>query len=343
MATGAGLDAQLGAKTEGTVGTSATPVDHFFPFNNSALTFDPSYIEGTALQAGARFKDISLVGIARKSATGKIEIPAMMKGFGWWMQHLIGSAATPVVISGSAFKQVHIPAGLRGKGFTCQVGKPEPGTGTIKPTTYNGCKVTDFELAFADNSITVLDITVDAWNEDGVTALASATYPTANLAYNFSHVNNFTTGGTPVTAAGETTITSGVVVPSVLTKMSLIGKNTLATDRYGLGNAGIKKEQLETDFVSLTGTFEGEYDAVTWDTAFRTGSTVAIQVDSTGPIITGAIPYLLSVIIPAAKIDKAPAVVSGPGLVTVSGEFTVYSNGVDPPVQIKYVSTDTTL
>ena len=83
MPTGAGLDGQLGVVSESTVGTKVTPVTKFYPFNSSELTFDPSYIEGEAIQAGQRFKDISLVGIARRSATGKIEIPVMMKGFGW--------------------------------------------------------------------------------------------------------------------------------------------------------------------------------------------------------------------------------------------------------------------
>jgi tail tube protein len=345
MATGSGLDAQLGTKTEVTVGTSATPVDHFWPFNSSGLTFDPSYIEGMALQAGQRFKDVSLAGIARKSATGKIEIPIYMQKFGWWCQHLIGSAATPVQISTTtAYKQVHTPAGLKGKSFTCQVGKPEPGTGTVKPTTYNGCKITDWSITWQDNALTLLDMTVDAWNEDGATALATASYTSGNLAYNFSHVNNFTTGGTVTTSAGEASISGGTVVPSVITKLTLEGKYTLATDRYGLGNAGVKKEQLETDFVELTGSFEGEYDSTTWDNPFRNGTTVALEIDSTGPQIgVSGNNFALNVIIPAAKITAAPAEVSGPGLIAVSGTFTVYSDGVNAPIQIKYVSSDTTL
>src|SRR6266702_6600444 len=125
MPTGSGLDAQLGTKTETTVGTLSTPVTQFFPFDSSSLTYDPGYIEGSGLLAGIRFKDVSQAAIARKSAMGKIEIPVMAKGFGWWLKHLIGSTANPALIASTAYKQVHVPGGLRGLSFTAQVGKPE--------------------------------------------------------------------------------------------------------------------------------------------------------------------------------------------------------------------------
>lgn len=349
MPTGAGLDAQLGTKTETTVGTSATPVTQFFPFNSAGLTFTPSYIDNPGIMAGQRFKDVGSAGIARKDAGGQISIPVMMKGFGWWMKHILGSTTTtnplsnPTVIAATtAYKQVHWPGGLRGLSFTTQIGKPEPGTGTVRPTTYNGCKVSDWTLTLADNSLTMLDLTVDAWNEDGVTALATASYPTANQAFNFSHVTTFTTGGTVTTATNLASVASATAVPSVVTKMTLTGKAALSDARYGLGNAGVKKEQLESDFFDLSGTFEGEYDSTTWDTPFRAGTTVPFQIISTFGDAGGGNPFQLGILIPAAKITAAPAQISGPGLITVSGTFQVYSDGVNPPVQITLVSTDST-
>ena len=106
-------------------------------------------------------------------------------------------------------------------------------------------------------------MTVDAWDEDTAASLASASYPTGAKAFNFAHVTTFTTGGTASTTSGLTSISTGVTVPSVVTKFTLSGKATLATDRYGLGNA--VSEQLEEDFFSLTGAFEGEFDVTTWE------------------------------------------------------------------------------
>jgi len=343
MATGSGLDAQLGVKDEVTVGTAVTP-DHFFEFDNEQLTNQPSYIEGSGIKAGRKFKSVNQAGIARQTANGKVEVPVMMKGFGWWWKHLIGSTANPVQIgTETAYKQIHVPAGLRGVSFTCQIGRPEENTGTVQPYTYNGCKVTDWNLTFADNANTLLDFTVDAFTEVTATGLATASYVTGAQIYNFSHVNNFKIGGTATTASGETTIAGSTAVASVVSSMTITGKNTLETTRYGLGNSGVKKEQLETDFTSITGTFKGEFLQSDFQSIFSGGTTTAIQIDSQGPVIQGSDHYLLSVIMPACKITKAAPYVSGPGLVTVDGEFMVYDpdDGSNPPFQLKYVSTDT--
>lgn len=343
MPTGSGLDSQLGTKTESAVGTLAVPVTQFFPFNNADLTPNPSYIENNGIMAGARFKDANQVGIARKAASGQITVPVMMNGFGWWLKHILGSTADPVLDGTLAYKQIHTPGGLRGVSFTTQIGKPDPRTGTVAPRTYRGCKVTDWTLTFNDNAVTTLDMSVDAWDQDTATTLAAATYPAGNKAFNFAHVTTFTTGGTASTTAGLTTISGGIAVPSVVTKLALSGKATLAADRYGLGNAGVKKEQLETDFFVITGAFEGEFDADTWETPLEDGDIIPIQVDSVGPDIESGKPYLLSIIMPACIVTKAPAPVSGPDIVKVSGEFTVYDPKLTdgtPPIQVVIESTD---
>jgi hypothetical protein len=343
MATGSGLDAQFGAKTESVVGTKVT-VDRFFDFNSSDLAFDPSYIEGDGIQAGRKFKSVNQAGIARKSAGGKIEIPVLQKGFGWFWKHFIGSTGTATQIdTGTAYKQIHTPGDLSGISFTAQIGKPEPDTGTVKPFTYNGCKVTDWEVTMEDNANTTCSFTVDAWDEDIVTSLATASYDTGAVEWNFSHVTTFTIGGTATTTSGLTSIASGTDVSSVVTSLSLSGKNTLATDRFGLGNAGIKKEQLEIDFTSITGTFKAEFNSSDFQSQFRAGTTTALQIDHVGAVIDGTDTYLLSFVIPAIKITKAPVSVSGPGLVTVDGEFTVYDpdDGTNPAFQVVIQSTDT--
>ena len=341
MATGTGLDAQLGTATEGTVGTKVT-VTKFFPFNSASMTAEPSYIEASGIQAGTRIRGVSQAGIARKTATGKVEIPVMMKGFGWWMKHILGSVANPVLDGTLPYKQIHTPGGLKGLSFTLQLGKPQPSDGVVKPMTYMGCKVTGWDLTMADNAITLLSLDIDGWDEDTSTGLAAASYGTGNQAFTFANVNVFTTGGTVSYAGGEMSIASGTAVPSVATKFTLSGKSSLATDRYGLGNAGIKKEQLEEDFFEITGSFEGEYDEATWATPLRAGTTVPIQITSTGPLIEAGKPYLLDIILPACKITKAPAAVSGPGIVSVSGEFKAYDPEAtnQTAIQIKLRSTD---
>src|ERR1700744_2121922 len=196
--TGAALDGQLGTKTESTVGTLVT-ADHFFTFDSADLAFDPSYIEGQGIRAGHTFKSITQAGIVRKAATGKIELPLMYKGMSWWMTHCLGASQSPAVVpSGTlAYETYFVPTGLRGKSFSTQIGKTDPNTGTTNPFNYNGCKVTDWEIAFADNANTLLTATVDAWNEtEGTPGLATATYPTSNGLFTFADVSVFKLGGT---------------------------------------------------------------------------------------------------------------------------------------------------
>ena len=348
MATGSGLDGQLGTKTEGTVGTAVAP-DHFWNFDLADLILDPSYIEGQGIRAGRTFKSINQVGIARRTATGKIELPLMYKGMPWWMQHLFGATQTPAVVPAGtlAFEGYYTPAGLRGKSFTTQIGTPDPNSGTVVPMNYNGCKVTDWTLTFADNANTLLSLTVDAWNVNATTpTLAAATYLTNNQLHNFSNVTTFKIGGTPSTTAGKTTIAAGSSVASVVSSVAIAAKNTLATTRYGLGNAGIKKEQFETDFTNITGTFAAEYNESEFQSPFRAGTTTSLQIDSVSTnFIEGATPYLFSVILPAIKITKAAPTVSGTGITSIAGEFMVYDpdDASNPPMQIHIVSTDTTL
>ena len=346
MATGSGLDAQVGTKIEGTVGTAET-VDRFYEFESAELALEPSYIEGNGIRAGKQFKSIGEVGIARFTAGGKLTLPFMMNTMGWWFKPCIGSAGSlataTVVASGTlAYEQYHVPGGLRGISFTTQVGKPEPGTGTVQPANYNGCKITDWEIAFSDNANTMLNLTVDAWNEAATPALQTASFLAGNPLYNFSHVNAVTLGGTPTTTSNICSVAGGTSITSVITELAISGKNSLTVDRFGLGNAGVKKEQLETDFTGITGTFKGEYLESEFQSEFRAGTTTTLQITSTGPIIEGSTHYVLDIIIPAIKITKAPATVSGPGLVSIDGEFMAYDDGTNAPIQIHYVSTDTT-
>ena len=348
MATGSAMDGQLGTKTEVTVGTAVT-ADHFFTFDSADLAFDPSYLEGQGIRAGKTYKSINQAGIARKQATGKIELPLMIKGMTWWMTHMIGAAQTPTVVpSGTlAFETYCVPGGLRGKSFTTQIGKTEPAAGNTNAFNYNGCKITDWELAYADNANTLLTVTVDAWNEaEGTPSLATASYPTGNGLFNFSHATTFKLGGTPSTTSGKTSISTGTSVTSVVSALTLTGKNTLATERFGLGNAGVKKEQYEEDFTAITGTFTAEYNESEFQSQFRAGTTTALQIDSVWPVAIESTTFpTFSVIIPTIKITKAQPTITGPGLVTVAGEFTVYDpdDGSNPPLQIHIISTDTVL
>ncbi|MGW5259695.1 phage tail tube protein [Microbispora sp. NPDC004025] len=343
MATGTGLDAQLGFAAEVTVGTAVT-VTKFIEFNSESLAWKPTFVEPTGLRVGRRFKRSARLVQSRKTVEGSIEFEFPTKGAGLLVAHMLGSTATPQQIAAtSAYKQIHTPGGLVGKGLTFQVGRPEP-SGTVRPHTYKGCKIKSWEFKLSDSAIATLSLEVDGWDEDTATALAAASFVSGAEVYNFQQ-GVLKLGGTANTASGEMTITGGTAVSTVIKEISIKGETPLATERYGIGNAGIKREQLENDIPTITGSLTAEFNRAELYDLMKNNTTTAIEFTLTGSAIPSGSGNnnQLSFIMPACKLKEAAPSVSGPGIVEMSTSFEAYDDEVNAPIQVKIVSADTTL
>ena len=341
MTTGTGLDAQLGVKLETTVGTEVT-VDKFLEFNSEGMEFDPSYIEPEGLRVGVKFKRGSRLVQSRKQVSGSVELNYATRLMGTLWKAAVGSTVTtPVLIAGSAYKQIHQTGDLLGKSLTLQVGRPEPVSPyTVRAHTYRGCKVTGWEFTVSDNEVAKLKLELDGWDESTATALATASYVAAEE-FNFSQCSAFKLG---VTIAGTTELTAsaGTAVTAVVNKLTIKGENGLATERYGLGNAGLKKEQLENAIPTITGTFEAEYSKTEFYDVFKAGSATSLQILFEGSLISGTDKNALEFIAPEIRIKKVTPTVEGPDIVKANVDFEVYSNGTLNPFQVKVVSADST-
>ena len=341
MVTGTGLDAQLGVKGETTVGTEVV-VDKFYEFNSEGFEFDPSYIEPEGLRAGVKFKRGSRLVQSRKQVSGSIELNYATRLMGTlWRAALGSSVTTPVLVAGSAYKQVHQTGDLLGKSLTVQVGRPEPVSPfTVRPHTYRGCKVTGWEWSVGDNEVAKFKLELDGWDEATATALAVAGYVAAEE-FNFSQCTALKLG---VTIAGTTELTAsaGTAVATVVKKLSFKGENALATDRYGPGNAGVKKEQLENGIPTITGSFEAEYNKAEFYDVFKAGTATSLQVLFEGSVISGTDKNTVEFIAPEIRFKKVTPTVEGPDIVKANVDFEVYSNGTLNPFQVKVISADST-
>jgi len=339
MATGTGIDAQIGFGAESTWSTGVTPT-RFIEFNTENLKRDPTFLEPTGLRVGTKYKRASRVRVSRQSVSGDVEFEHATKGMGLlWKYALASSVSTPTVISGSAYKQIHTPGDFRGLGLTVQVGRPEPSTGTVRPFTYAGCKVGGWEFSLKDNAIPTLKLSLDGRSESTATALATASYLTGATVFDFSQAT-LKLGGTATTASGETTIASGVAVTTIITDFTLTGKAPMKVDRFGLGNAGLKGEQLENATPTITGKLSAEFNKTELYDVFVANATTALQLDLTGAVISGGNNFLLSFILPAIKLKAAPPNVDGPDVVGMSTDFEVYSDETNPVIQVKIVSDE---
>lgn len=350
---GSGLSSQLMIAPETTVGTAVT-VTRAYEYDSEGIDFDPGWQEAQGLRAGQGYVSAGRVQQTAFGVAGDITLKHVDRGLttgggmGLWWKHALGSTITTGTVIGAttAYKQIHTPGSKTGLSLTAQVGRPQTDA-VVRPYTFRGMKISQWEFTCADQGLAQLKLTVDAWQEDVATALATASYPTGAEVFAFQHATNFKIGGTPSTAAGETTIASGVTVTTVATSATITGATPLADSRRGLGNAGIKKEQIENDIPTITGALAGEFTtrAEFYD-VFKSGATTALQLDfskfsvngnDAGGTPAGANPFLLSFIFPAVKIKAASVHVDGPDILGQDISFQAYSNNVDPVVQVKLV------
>lgn len=342
MATRSGLDAQVGFKNETTVGTGVT-VDHFLEFDNEDFKSPETWLEGEGIRAGRKYKRASRVSVVRHDVNGKLDIKVPTKGVGLLVKHMMGSSATATQIAATtAYKQLHTPGDHYGKGLTIQVGRPEPGTGTVQPFTFRGCKCTQWEFSVADGGNCMLSTTWDGWAETTATALATATYASGANLFNFAH-GSLKLGGTASTASGEISVSGGTAVATIINNFTIRGENPMQADRYGIGSAGVKAEQLENDYPTMTGSLDAEFSKAELYDVFKAYDDITLQATFSQGDAGTSNPFLFDFIAPAILFKDMGPSVNGPGLVRMSAEFEVYDDGTNAPLQLKIVSTDTSL
>jgi hypothetical protein len=155
-------------------------------------------------------------------------------------------------------------------------------------------------------------------------------------------VTAFTLGGT-VSGTTELTVAGGTAPTAVVKAISLKGDNALATERYGLGNGGVKKEQLENGIPTITGTFDAEYVQSDFYTPFKANTSTTLYLKLEGSVIgTSSDKDTLEFIAPQIRIKKVTPKVDGPDIVSAQVEFEVYSDGTNNPFQVKLISGDST-
>lgn len=341
MSTGTGLDAQLGLVAEVTYGTPLT-VTRFVEFNSESISNTPTWLEPTGLRSGRKFKRVARVVQSRQDVAGDVSLEHATKGMGLLWAHALGSAgvATQVALT-AAWEQIHIPGDKLGKSLTVQVGRPQPSDGVVKPFTIAGVKVTGWSFSLSDNEIPTLTLNVNGRSEATATALASAAYIAGTAVFNFSQAT-LKLGGTPTTGSGKITVAGNTAVATVIRSIQLQGETPLATERYGVGNAGLKSQPLENANPTVTGTLEAEFNKAELYDAFTANTTTALVLEFTGATdaIAAGHTYTLRFTIPAGKFKAAAPSVGGPDIVTMSTSFEAYDDETNAPFEVYIKSTD---
>lgn len=324
----ASMDQQVMTKTESVYGT-AVVVDRSWEFNSEQIEESYGRVEGDPLRGGSQ-------GILRADrhtpyfagASGSIQMDVLTKGFGWWLTHMLGSVNTT---GPTDLKYTHTGTlgELYGKSFTCQVNRPLHPTGTNQAFTYEGGKVTDWELSNDVEGNLVLDLGTDFEQVATGTALATAAYPT--------NMENFTFVGGVVTVGA---------VAFDITKISIKGDNGLDTDRRQIrGNADKKEPTASRREISFS--LEADFDSLTQRTraasAVRATNVASLVATWTAPTLIGTASYpTITVTIPAARFDEWKASAEGTDGITQELSGVARFDGTNSAITIAYGSADVT-
>ena len=329
MAHGSGLDAQLGIGTESTYGTRVAPTT-FLPFESESLTLTQEYIANQPLMSGVMVQPQGLHTASTRSAEGSIEMLYYDRGMGKLLNLLTGSTVTPATPQGATNARTQtFPIGLTspvGKGLSIQVGRPDT-SGTVRPFDYVGCKISEASIAIEAGEAATFSMNVDARDEKTDQSLASPTYSANAKPYGFQSWA-LSIGGNAAVNVRSLTIT----IPL-----------NMATDRYHLGNSGVKDEPLVNAQSEISVAATLEFASLADHNRFRNESVVALVATAEGAIIENALKYSTTITIPAAKQVSSGPVVGGPDIVTSDVEFRALWDGTNAPLTIVNQNTDTSL
>lgn len=377
-----GLGASLGFGVESTPGTEVVPTA-WYEFLSESLALTPTYLDSAGLKAGQAFKRGARTQISRYDVNGDITIEhfdrgfsaALGRGMGFLWHYALGSPATGAqqLSTGSAWQQVHVPGTTAGLSLTAEVGRPQIASPyTANRFGYSGIKFAGWEFTCSDGALAQLKLTADGMNcttSGSITspAFAASTYQSGIFAFADAYLFQIGTGtqagtgslpGTGGTGTGTgnyTTLTGTASVAHVVKGFTLTAARPVASERYGFGNAGIKREQLENGIPTLTGTLDAEFtNRSEFYDLFSTNATRSLQLDfahgingsgadgAAGSTGTGA--YRLSFVLPFVKFKADPLAVGGPDLIPESISFEAYDDGSGQaggsPLQIRLVSQD---
>lgn len=196
------------------------------------------------------------------------------------------SNGVAVLVNGgsSQFVQKHTYAdGGALKSLTAQKGVVQLG-GTVVPYTFNGLKVTKFDLSCKADDILMTKIGTDAQNATTATGLATATYTATSNVFSF--------------VSGQIAV-DGVVCAEVV-DFTLSVDNKLKTALDHLSAGGLKAEQIQGDFAAITGTFTVDYYTSVFTTKFFSDASASIVL-----LFSSGTTEAISITLPAVKYDDA--------------------------------------
>lgn len=323
------ITSQLGVKKETTYGTAVT-VDRFFEFTSESMKLDTGRAESRGLRTGQRAPRSDRFVPYALGASGGISFDVLSKGFGIWLEHMLGTVATAGPTD-TAYTHTGTVGTLCGKSFTLQVNRPFGACGdTPQAFTWEGGKISKWELSLSTEGVLSASFDLVCEDETTATALATASYPAS--AEIFSWVGGKCTVG-------------GVAVDVKSWKVSV--DNKLDDSRIYLRENTRRKEPVESDYREISAEFVLDFDDLTMYNRFKSataaGALALVELQATSATLIGTTTYpRVKVTLPAARFDEDSVAVGGTDVLEQSVKVTGLYDGTASPISVAYTTADVT-
>lgn len=320
MAIGGGLGGQLGYKAESTYNTEVV-VDRFAEFTKETIKANRVKTDVPGIGRGSMLRS-DRTKTAVRGHSGEIEFPVFNKSMGLLFQQAIGTDT----ITGTPEKLHTITRdanGLAGKFTTVQIGRPST-DGTVRVHTYAGGKILSWDLACGMDDFLRLNTRWDFASADVNTTLATASFVTAQEAFDWSECA-ITIGGTAFHSKS----------------FKLSSDRKLSVERRFLSN--VKKEPLAAGWTDMVGELEGEYEDLTYYNSSIAGTQAEMIITFTqATIVTGGtLPYRLQITLPKIELMEADPNIQGPDIIPLRMPFRVLDDGTNAPITMVARNADT--
>ena len=308
------------------------------PFEIISEDFKGNYprLQAEALSASFVDRADRSAVMASKGAAGGVELEVLTKGFSAWLRYLMGDVTTSTVAEVTAYTHTAVISSLMGDMVTAQVGRPD-NLDVVRPWTYEGGKVTGFEISNQVDQTLRCKIDMDFEKESNPDAPAGAYILATNVPV---------TGAEVLTWAGGTVTIGGVVTD--VSDFSVKVDNGLKVDTQYINKAAPgKREPTQNDKRKIEWAFKTPYvDNTFWEkvsAATNAGATAILSAKWEGPTLLGTTIYpSLTMQIPVGIFDDGGPVVAGPAALEQSFKGRGLFNGTDSALSLVYVSADVT-
>lgn len=283
------LDAQFGIAAETVYGTPVTPARFFEVESIPSIKPDTITVKSKGHRAGDYAPRKSTHRRVVVGGTGNVTMPVPTLGFGIWLKYLLGTVATTGPTDAN-YTHTGTIGSFSGDSFTAQVGRPWVPSGTVKPFTGHGGKVTSWQMSMDRDDQLMIGIDCDFEDVETTTALATASYPSGATIFDFQ--------GAVITIGGAA---------AEITNFKVGMNNSLNTARRFLSSR-LKKEPDTAGMPEVTWSGDMEFTSNAQYDRFvdadPADNYAAIVATFTGPIAhAGTTLPTLVVTIPEARFD----------------------------------------